>query len=763
MMSARVQLLFLFAMQCLWIFARDRHRTRAIHGTRKWTAGTGDIFTPFVLECLIQANIFPPAPDEEVLQLGPRQCEDVLERLVGGHVIGVALCRPAWSPDALKVLRPLERALKDYWDLTWELDGDLLFFDLVHSACFVRPQKVYIDASVNQHPRTLFFGITEPSSVRCLAAQIRGEGQVPGISVQTWLEQHGFFANGDGPNLRVALQMPVPHAILCTRDSWKLYCVPFLVKTAKARAIGLTRVPSLYKDVAHNSFSLRELNWDDQVVATLSPDMLQNLADMLRTLLHGGPDAIGQNLHAEAMSMVGNVQHLRDVLVRASARRTTQAFAMDLLLNALLLSGAFSDTQGLRGIISQSLHVAIPDVAARQYFQDRVATPGIVPSARALRKHRLTVAIAFFLHRQRVLQSFLDQGECVVYRTVDSSPQGGFDWVMAGCRVLSAGTIRQCYQDAMTAIRMRDVPDAQEQQHDILSKLEPILRLHQSAPVAVGSGRCSMLHKLHAVAHSERLHSPSWLATVQLLNSTWSFVGDLGTESMFTQFRGSLKELFGDWIAEDGNPEPPQPEPPEPEQDEFDFVVHEGGAAHVPPQQPQLDPWIVDLTRALFIPGVLHVAHTAVEDLATVLYQWGPFVEQLSSLTKLLSRTWSRQRLLNTCFVDEPERSSRDLYSGFDANVFEGRWGTVMHAISSILPLEVSLRYAWSVDKFMFGNGGEPRLDDQEIRTHITSTPCLFQSRRPRAGPVVVPSPKLPRPLTHVVLLHALRGRATLE
>ena len=74
-----------------------------------------------------------------------------------------------------------------------EFDGDLLYFDLVNCARFAQPQKVYIEASVNQHPRTLFFGITEPSSGRCLAAQIRGDVPGLGISVQTWLDQQFFL------------------------------------------------------------------------------------------------------------------------------------------------------------------------------------------------------------------------------------------------------------------------------------------------------------------------------------------------------------------------------------------------------------------------------------------------------------------------------------------------------------------------------------------------------------------------------------------
>ena len=91
---------------------------------------------------------------------GPNDCPKRYEESftsIEGHGIGIAVCKPSWSPDALRVLRPLERNLKDYWDVTWEFDGDLLFFDIVESAVLVQPERVYVQNSVNQHPRTIFF------------------------------------------------------------------------------------------------------------------------------------------------------------------------------------------------------------------------------------------------------------------------------------------------------------------------------------------------------------------------------------------------------------------------------------------------------------------------------------------------------------------------------------------------------------------------------------------------------------------------------
>ena len=51
------------------------------------------------------------------------------------------------------------------------------------------------------------------------------------------------------------------------------------------------------------------------------------------------------------------------------------------------------------------------------------------------------------------------------------------------------------------------------------------------------------------------------------------------------------------------------------------------------------------------------------------------------------------------------------MYNGFTGAVFEGRWGSVMNAIAQLLPLEESLRNAWSLQKYTMG--GHREADDE--------------------------------------------------
>eukprot|EP00969_Alexandrium_andersonii_P361283 15457214-Alexandrium_andersonii.AAC.1 len=68
---------------------------------------------------------------------------------------------------------------------------------------------------------------------------------------------------------------------------------------------------------------------------------------------------------------------------------------MEVLLSSLLLAGALrgSDGGGLLRVIVLALGVAIRDPAVRAYFVDFVDTPGVVPRASSVWRHKLTLIL----------------------------------------------------------------------------------------------------------------------------------------------------------------------------------------------------------------------------------------------------------------------------------------------------------------------------------------------------------------------------------
>ena len=79
--------------------------------------------------------------------------------------------------------------------------------------------------------------------------------------------------------------------------------------------------------------------------------------------------------------------------------------------------------------------------------------------------------------------------------------------------------------------------DVEAETSDIMEYLTPRLEIVQGSPAGVGSGKCSLPAKVGAVLHSTRLTSPDWRGCVRLMNTTFSWTGDLGTESHIDTYK----------------------------------------------------------------------------------------------------------------------------------------------------------------------------------------------------------------------------------
>ena len=97
--------------------------------------------------------------------------------------------------------------------------------------------------------------------------------------------------------------------------------------------------------------------------------------DLLR-LLCNGDGVIGAQQRADIQDLVLRVQASRDSLVRATWRRTTQAFSVDTLVSTLLLAGMVTPANGVKAMLKHALQLCIMDASTLKYFLNRVDEEG---------------------------------------------------------------------------------------------------------------------------------------------------------------------------------------------------------------------------------------------------------------------------------------------------------------------------------------------------------------------------------------------------
>ena len=336
--------------------------------------------------------------------------------------------------------------------------------------------------------------------------------------------------------------------------------------------------------------------------------------------------------------------------------------------------------------------------------------------------------------------------------------------MLHGRRLMPLASLDRAFDDSRTLLNK---DSSKEEKVLCVARLTPLLRMVAGVPVATGSGKGSVRHKLHAMTHSEKLYTQTWRETVRLLNSTATFTGDLGTEAGTRKVHCRLDKFMGDWVLaddvkdlEDAEDEfqfhDDDAEDLEDAEDKFQFHdcdnvadgdsfnFHEDKSIaedHVdnPPEvecnvQGEYEAWSfpedefeLDLTPSIFIPGILHIISNITQSFANVLLYWDEWLEYLRLICRLLSRKYSRQRMQQHCFKDHPAAAVRHVFDAFQADVYEGRWGSVMCALAELLPVETVLRNAWCLATYRHG-GVEGERDgpqslcvdkaDEGIRSH---------------------------------------------
>ena len=268
------------------------------------------------------------------------------------------------------------------------------------------------------------------------------------------------------------------------------------------------------------------------------------IADSLRRCRqHIGADG------ALLLDVVGHhiqcLQGMRDNLVMYRARLARNAYQMDILVNTIILSGLLRDTHDIGEALDIAIELCVAEPSLKAYFKDLRRQPRSTMSSTTIKRHRLTLNMAFCALSHEVFEQMEGRGgSMVAWRTMDLSPGGGYEWLMHGVSLMLEADLPKAYALSERLLIRLDPGDEKL----IQLELSDFLGLQQGVPCAVGSGCSSMKYKMHACFHAEKLKIKAWPGVAKAMNATVSYVGDLG-EAKLTGVRCNLKAMFGEWIT----------------------------------------------------------------------------------------------------------------------------------------------------------------------------------------------------------------------
>ena len=209
------------------------------------------------------------------------------------------------------------------------------------------------------------------------------------------------------------------------------------------------------------------------------------------------------------------------------------AYKMSYLIQCLVVAGFLKDGGDLLPVLDNAISVVVREPKAAEYYHDLLHSKHKIPSSSTVYRHRLTLHAGWcMLQAVRIDEMLSSPFGVVRWATMDSSPQGSWDWLLSGTTTVKMIDLTKCFCDAQKLIHTSAAlanaqggDDERAECRRLASVLQQHLVIVQGVPVGIGAGRASVPYKAHALSHTTRLTCNSWVSSAKLQRQTFTWTG----------------------------------------------------------------------------------------------------------------------------------------------------------------------------------------------------------------------------------------------
>ena len=515
---------------------------------------------------------------------------------IGGKVVALVLAKRGFSVTPEQVLPNDAQSQVLFWQTTKHANNSaLVFFEVLKVADISHVAYPAKSGMLTHRPGLVWY--PSPFSRESMVKLRTLEGYTVLETLQQWALQLQIDLDiASAPCMNV----PEPHSLLLVKSVWRQYSFPYNVSVAKSRAsLGLRYIEPLHTGL-RKTISCPAAEDEAGVVTTVpqDPAFCLDQAQVFQRLLAymtegaGSRDALTQEIREQILCW----QRRHSQALKHSFRDSKAHWDLGKLLDSLILSGFFRNRSDLKEAVLSAIPLVVGgDPDTHTYFYNKLAVHGSLPSRSTLYRQQFLLIAAWCKLKQDIAKQLGADAKVVRWATIDSSPQGGHDWVLHGYREVPVEQLASTFEAALEYMNIVDrfhhissiedlddetmnIPDGDRESEtggetiadvrrrllELKSMLSERLRWHVNLPTAVGSARADVRYKCHAVLHGERLFQPSWERACVALGSVFSITGDLGTESRLNAVSFRLESLVGGWaVRSDRGMEPPRKHQPQ--------------------------------------------------------------------------------------------------------------------------------------------------------------------------------------------------------
>lgn len=628
---------------------------------------------------------------QDVMRAGGVSAQDLQSDAdLAGCVVGAALIgRPSPYRGPLHLLSYEERFLHEFY---CGVDGS--FSPVLESVALQEPLRG-AHYSAEFSPHCSVFRLTR-SCVEMLLGQVVVGGRTVQEIVESWVGRHAMSVH----NLDSCMQLWAPLAWAMSHQHWHTMFFPNGHRVETASSMQAFLVAG-----GHTTTKVHAVPAGSAEPAPMSSGRLREVAEHLRQLgacaFDGASVADGALVRDAVVDDIAWLEAhagLLDGISRAGlvgfGRFGSQArYRILSLIHIFIMSRSLKNYGDLRSVLAASIRVLLPPSVAKVFLEQlaekRLPSPGVMS------RFALTLDCGWMLiTRAWLCNHFANGSESpAVHAMIDSSPQGGVDYVNTVLYIVPGaskvpwlqayrGLVRSCQRQR----NEQGDSDAEDLGTDteFMETLRDSMIEHHCAPVGLGAQHGSTLHKAHCLYHQLWLEVGQVCVLGNLCASFASITGDLGVESGVPSLQPRAFSDMFPYLCQAAI--------------DADDGLGGGGA--------DAEDVMLSVGQSLYIPGGMHIISNATKDVLLAAANFDEIHTGIRSITSFLGDKLCRNLFCATCLIG-PAEPLRVLYDTFEETLVGWRWEAMWDCIQKLVSLEDSLRTCWAKERI--AGGREPR------------------------------------------------------
>ena len=418
-------------------------------------------------------------------------------------------------------------------------------------------------------PNHFVFDITEACRDTLLGKQLYGSDLVGRDYITAW----GFPPE----RVRTVIQLPYRMAMLVCLSAWDVIALDCRKKCLRSSRFydhwrAIQENPEIPQDVLPARLAREDCNKTDEG-HLFQRDMFTRMAQSLRgwTERIALGDLECRNLCASYVDWLDDCSAalLKDAaetwvysknLGRGGnwreSSRSHGSYAPLFLVHALIFSFSLRTTQksigtpnnALQTILRRALHCFAPEL--RSAIDNMIANIAL-PSAATMSRHKFIFDIVWMKTMADFHRCIVDD-DALLFGMMDSSPQGGRNWLMSEYSGLRGRDLLDAARAAQAMAELANAPvrpdDLQWQLRVNADVLKDAFFTHVLPPSGLGSRHGSAAHKCHTWLHQHRLECFDWRSVRRMLLCYFSVAEDKGPEQKLGKIKTSAGAMFPWWI-----------------------------------------------------------------------------------------------------------------------------------------------------------------------------------------------------------------------